>query len=136
MDTHAPVKSKTIIERPKVPWFDSELKSLKSQRRKAEGIWKRDKHRQSLQAYHQMRTRYVNSLNAKRTHFLADLISDARGDTKKLFTLVNGLCDKRLSNPLPPHDSLETLVNTFGTFFLEKINIHYFPLKILALYLV
>ena len=36
LDKHAPTKSKTIVARPLVPWFDNELKVLKSQRRTAE----------------------------------------------------------------------------------------------------
>ena len=38
LDRHAPIKSKTIVVGSLVPWFDDELKSLKSQRRKAELI--------------------------------------------------------------------------------------------------
>ena len=36
IDKHAPLKVKTIVERPTAPWFDGELKDLKSYRRRAE----------------------------------------------------------------------------------------------------
>ena len=36
LDRHAPIKTKIIVVRPLVPWFDDELKTLKSQRREAE----------------------------------------------------------------------------------------------------
>ena len=55
VDRHAPIKSKTIVVRPLVPWFDDELKSLKSQRRKAELIWRRDKNHETLLSFHRAR---------------------------------------------------------------------------------
>ena len=48
LDRHTPMKSKTIVVRPLVPWFGDELKSLKSQRRKAELVWRRSRNHETL----------------------------------------------------------------------------------------
>ena len=36
LDAHAPLRRKVIVTRPRVPWFNDELRSLKSKRRKLE----------------------------------------------------------------------------------------------------
>ena len=43
-------------------------------------------------------------------------------DLKKQFALVNILCDKKQSNSLPQHESVELLVSEFGNYFKDKIN--------------
>ena len=122
VDRHAPIKSKTIVVRPLVEWFDDELKSLKSQRRKAELIWRWDKNHETLLSFHRARNTYVNALNTKRTDHLSHLILEAKGDSKKLFALVNTLCSKKQSTPLPDDDSAVNLVNEFGNYFKDKID--------------
>ena len=122
LDRHAPIKSKTIVVRPLIPWFDDELKSLKSQRRKAELIWRRDINHETLLSFHRARNKYINALNTKQTYHLSHLILEAKGDSKKLFALINTLCGKKQSTPLPDHDSVENLVNEFGNFKKNKID--------------
>ena len=39
-DQHAPPRSKTIVTRPRVPWFTSTIKQAKRARRKAERKWR------------------------------------------------------------------------------------------------
>jgi len=122
LDKHAPIVSKTIVERQRLPWFDSELCDLKTSRRRAEDLWRKNKDPGSLVAFHQARNKYVHALHSKRTVYLSSLISDAGQDCKKLFNIVNTLCDKKHDNPLPEHDSLESLVSVFGFFFKDKID--------------
>ena len=43
IDRQAPLKSKVILERPRVPWFNNEIKEAKCKRRKAEQKWRRSK---------------------------------------------------------------------------------------------
>lgn len=107
LDRHTPTKSKTMVVRPLVPWFDNELKALLSQRRKAEVIWRLDKNHDTQLSFHRARNTYVNALNNKRTDHFSHYISEAKGDSKKLFALIKTLCDKKQSTQLPQHDSVE-----------------------------
>ena len=43
LDKHAPVMTKSFIERPKMAYFDRSLKEAKKDRRKAENEWRKDK---------------------------------------------------------------------------------------------
>ena len=121
LNRHAPMKYTTIVVRSLVPWFDDELKSLKSQRRKTELVWRRSRNHETLLSFHRATNRCVSALNNKRTAHLSQLVSDAKGDSNKLFALVNILCGKKQNTSLPDHDSVENLVNDFGKFFLRSI---------------
>ena len=124
LDRHAPLMSRKIVERPRVPWFTKELKELKIKRRnfKAESDWRKNKCEILLQLYQKARTTYVNALNSSRTSHFTDMISSAGNDAKKLFGIVNTLCNKSRDNPLPDHVSELALVNEFGQFFQDKIS--------------
>ncbi len=74
------------------------------------------------------RTAYTKQKNAvnnmiekeKRQHWLS-LVSEAKGDQKKLFSIVRTLTGDDRSNPLPPHSSESALANEFAEFFSNKI---------------
>ena len=43
LDKHAPLKTKTVVNRKQVPWFNSQMKAAIRVRRKAERIWRKSK---------------------------------------------------------------------------------------------
>ena len=47
---------------------------------------------------------------------------DLKGDNKKLYKLMAHLSGVRTDNPLPPHNSNESLANHFADYFLTKID--------------
>ena len=122
LDKHAPTQTKTMVVRPKVPWFDPSIKRLKQIRRRTERNWKRNKSDPNLRdLFHQARNSYSYHLHlAKKTHF-SNAINDASGDQKKLYNIIKSLTSVNHENPLPNHDSLLQLANDFGNFFIVKI---------------
>ena len=48
---------------------------------------------------------------------------DFKGDNKKLNKLMAHLSGARTDNPLPPHNSDESLANQFADYFITKIDI-------------
>ena len=58
---------------------------------------------------------------AKRKHY-GGLIEDCAGDSKKLFSIVNPVCNVH-TDALPPHDNPRRLANEFGEFFCRKISL-------------
>ena len=67
LDKHAPIRSKTVVDRPMLPWYDADLKLLKADRRRAEKAWRRDKNNDTLRTFHQARNIYTVTL--KERHF-------------------------------------------------------------------
>ena len=62
LEVHAPLVVKTIITRPRVPWYSDEMKAMKRRRRKAEKLWRRTKRQYDLM--------YFKSIKNKANHLM------------------------------------------------------------------
>ena len=85
LDRHAPLKTKTVRARPKVPWYTSEIAEAKRRRRKAERRWRRTRSQEDLLAFKKLKNHvtYI-STRAKRA-FYSDFVNDNSEDQGKLF---------------------------------------------------
>jgi hypothetical protein len=123
LNKHAPMMTKTMVVRPRVPWFSNTLRQLKAKRRKKERKILKTGLPVDREAYYAVRDNYSTLLNdAKRTHY-SGLIDQCAGDSRKLFSVVNSLCNDRSHNPLPPHEDPRHLANDLGEFFCKKIEL-------------
>ena len=117
---HAPIQTRTITVRPKIPWFNGDIKMAKQKRRQLERKW-----RQSwLTIYRDLfkdQRRHVNQLisSAKSTYYTAK-ITEAASDHKQLYNVVNALLIKPEAS-LPDGGSLEQLANRFSALFQDKV---------------
>ena len=94
IDKHAPECSRSITLRPNAPWFNDNLRAMKSQRRKLERKYLLTR----LEVHRQMYT-----------------------DNNQLFSMVDGLFKVKRLPPLPSHVSSRSLAEDFGEFFHSKI---------------
>ena len=65
VDSHAPVKTKTI-KIPKAPWFDVEYKNLRKKRRKAEKKYRKSFSEQDKQVYIDLRKQTTDLAYSKK----------------------------------------------------------------------
>ena len=121
LESHAPLKTKVIVVRPRVPWFSEELKRVKSKRRKKERKMLKTGNKCDRDTYRCVCNQYSALLKKAKGLYYTDLIDKCSGDTKKLFKVMNSLCKGNQTNPLPPHASPYQLANDFGDFFYKKI---------------
>ena len=122
LDKHAPVTSKTLSVHPKVPWFSPTIKNFKRERRKAERAWRSDMlNPVSHSKFQAARNRYRYSLLAAKCSFFSDVIIEAEGDQKKLYSIIKSLTAVNSDMPLPHHTSIQQLADDFGQFFIKKI---------------
>ena len=118
LDKFVPLKKRTMINRPNVPWFNDDIKQLKCQRRRLEkradlpGDWNN---------YHKVRNQYSAFLKSARVNYYSNLIDQCAGDSRKLFRVVNSLYRELLETALPEHTDSTKLANKFGTFFFKKL---------------
>ena len=117
---HAPVQTRTITVRPKVPWFSGEIKMAKQKRRQLERKWRQSRLTIYRDLFKEQR-RHVNQLisSAKSTYYTAK-ITEAASDHKQLYNVVNALLIKPEAS-LPDGGSLEQLANRFSAFFQDKV---------------
>ena len=114
-EKHAPLKTKTVVVRDKVPWYNNIIGEARRNRRKLERKWKTDKTNTTYQAYKTSKNK-VNTLisNAKNKYF-TELIKDAHRDQKRLFEIINGLLHRTKARKLPAGD-VSTLPEIFNNF--------------------
>ena len=112
-----------MINRPKVPWFNDDIKQLKRQRRRLEKRAVKTDLPGDWNNYHRVRNQYSAFLKSARVNYYSNLIDQCVGDCRKLFRVVNYLCREPLDTALPEHTDPTKLANEFGTFFLKKVEI-------------
>ena len=123
LDKFAPLKTRTMINCPKVPCFNDDIKRLKRQRRRLEKRAMKNDLPGDGNNYHKVRNQYSAFLKSARVNFYSNLIDQCAGDSRKLFRLVNSLCREPLETTRPKHTDPTKLANEFGTFFRKKIEI-------------
>ena len=123
LEKHAPIQKKVVVVKPRIPWFNEELKRIKAKRRKLEKAILRSKCQSDREAYHCVRNRYTASLyNAKRKYY-SELIDQCSGDSQKLFKVVTSLCNTSQEDSFPPHDNSHKLAENFADYFCRKIEL-------------
>ena len=78
LEKHAPVQKKAVVVRPRIPWFNEELKRIKAKRRKLEKVMLRSKCQSDKEAYHRARNRYTASLNNAKRKTTLNLLTNVQ----------------------------------------------------------
>ena len=94
LDKHAPLITRSIKERPRVPWFNEEINMAKRERRKAEKRWRRTRLDSDLVAFKVKRKAATALMNKARRKFCTNFIEENSGDQKKLFAASNHLLNR------------------------------------------
>ena len=99
LNQFAPIKNRLVRDRSPKPWFNSEINVARKAYRKSHAIWSMTHMNESWIAVKKSRNAYVNQLNKAKRSYYSELISNAKGDTQKLFNTVNGLTNRVKANP-------------------------------------
>ena len=121
LDKHAPLITRSIKERPRVPWFNEEIKMAKRERRKAEKKWRRTKLYTDLAAFKIKRNATTALMNKARREFYTNFIEENSKDQKKLFAASNRLLNRGSADCLPPTIDKAQFAEDIGKFFIQKI---------------
>ena len=122
MDKLAPVKTKTVSNKPKLPWFNDNLACKIRKRKQLEKIW--HKERTNTNNYHQFYTQYCkvsNMLSLAKKDFYKATLNENKHNYKKIFGICNTLLGRSQELPLPSCNSNKELANDFNTCFTDKI---------------
>ena len=129
VEKHAPEVTKQVKIVNNAPWFDSEFKELRKQRRKAEKMFHRTGNLKDKETFKQLRKQTTALASKKKQEFYVSKIRNANNKPKMLFKVINTLKDSERVTVLPKASSDTLLANNFQQYFKEKIsNIrHSFP---------
>ena len=122
IESHAPLKTKTIVSRPTVPWYNDGIHKAKLLRRKAERKWKETKRETDFQLFKKRRNHVTHLLNETKRKFLTDFVEDNSSDQRRLSRATRRLLGKNDSTlSFPDYDDKSLLVNDIARFFARKI---------------
>ena len=122
LDKHAPLMTRTIVQRPRVPWFSQEIREAKRQRRKAEKRWRNSRLDSDLAVFKAKRNFTTRLMNKARREFYSNFIDENGGDQKKLFRASQRLFNGTVDDGLPPNVDSRTFSNDLGKYFVQKID--------------
>ena len=114
-DRHAPLKTKTVQARPKLPWYTSEIAEAKRRRRKAERKWRRTRSQEDLLAFKKFKNRDVTYISTRpKRAFYSDFVNDNSEDQGKLFRAIRSLSLPRNELCFPEYTDNSILANDIG----------------------
>ena len=121
LDRHAPLRARRVTDRPSAPWMTAEIKSLKSEKRRAERRWRKS----GLPDHKLLFKTLVSKLNflickSKKLYYESKII--AATTSKQLFTFVSDMYGKGNVTVLPSNIPLSELPEKFNNFFISKIS--------------
>ena len=114
LNKHAPELTKTIIERPRVPWFNEQIRSAKRDRSTKERIWRTSKLDSNRASFLKARNNVSHLIEKARTAHYEDFVSENSDNQRSLFKAANVLLGAPKLELLPPHSSAAQLANDLG----------------------
>ncbi|VDI79046.1 Hypothetical predicted protein [Mytilus galloprovincialis] len=120
LEKHAPIQSKTITLRPNTEWHASELRTAKTERRKAEPKMRKIKLEVHKQLYKEQCIKTHKLLLKCRTDYYSDKILEIGCDQKKLLNLTNKLMGNTKTIVLPSRECDKDISKRFGDYFLNE----------------
>ena len=121
IDIHAPARNKTILLRPRAPWFTYDLSLEKRKKRRLERRYRNTGITEDALLFKEQSARYCQLLSTTRETFYNSKMVENAGDQKALFSVVNKLLHRKSETHLPAYDNLNELTNRFANFFINKI---------------
>ena len=119
-DRHAPLRARSVSQRPSAPWLTGELKSLKAEKRRAERQWLRTGLPQHKLAYRQILSKFKKLVSeAKRLYYESKILAST--SSRYLFQFVSEMYGNGKKCILPNNVSLEKMPEMFNEFFISKI---------------
>ena len=130
LDSHAPLKTKTITLRPTALWYTEELRSEKKKRRALERRWRSSKRKCDYSRFKEQCLR-VNALIKKtKLDYYSGIIQEGSNNPRTLFSTVNKVLPNRASAETPPSSKHESRHQTMECRLYQKYMLSYIKLII------
>ncbi|KAK7912672.1 hypothetical protein WMY93_012883 [Mugilogobius chulae] len=119
LDTHAPLKSRTVTFTRPAPWYTTKLRDMKRSGRVLERACKTSDLTVHKLAYREHQRSYAKALTTARLEHYSTIINNNPGNSKKLFSTIKHLLQPQISSYYTPS---VTNCNQFLDFFTTKID--------------
>ena len=120
INIHAPVKTKKVSNRRRLPWFTDEIAAAIRLRRRLEKCWKRDKtSNEKYEQFHKQWRTVSNLMDLAECKFFLNKIIENKSNYKEVYNVCNQLLGRNKDLPLPPNCTNKELADRFNTFFID-----------------
>ena len=96
LDIHAPIKTKTVVQRPHTPWIDPEILQAKRERSRLERCWRRWKSPFDRKKFRAQCNSVRSLISKAKSSFLSNLVTESSTNPRTLWKTLMHL-------PLPTH---------------------------------
>lgn len=119
LDTHAPLKTRTVSFSHSAPWFTDELRKMKAGGRAIERRVRSTGLVVHKLAYKHHQKAYAAAIKQARSIYYSNIINNSPGNSKQLFSTINHLLNPKNQTHTEP---TAELCNRFLVFFKDKID--------------
>ena len=117
----APLTTKSLIVRRKVPWFTCKVKDQKRKLRKSKKRWRKNRSEENWMNLKLDCTKYNTILKSLKVKSIREKVTECEHNIKNMDRLINNITWRMVEIPMPKSDSDDTLANDFINFFMDKI---------------
>ena len=121
LNNHAPLRTKTVKQRPVAPWFGNDIAVEKTKRRRLERRRRLTNNSADRDLYLNQRKLVKDMINSAKMRYYTSLIEDSVSDQNKLFRTIDQLLHRKSMKLYPSWSSVSELANRFANFFDGKI---------------
>jgi len=121
LEKHAPWKSVRYNNRKKLPYYTNEIREQKKLRSKYESKWRKNKTIGNLIAYKNQAKIAARLLKISKRRYYRKIINENATKPKKLWSILNSVCNRKNQLILPTSISDSVLAKGFSEFFINKI---------------
>ena len=123
LDKHAPLKTRSFVVRPKLPWFNGSVKEAKKAKKRAEKKWRSSKNKSDKENFKSKRNEYLCLLNTAKQKYYSDKIEESQGDQRTLFKIVKSIMKPEDRVKYSASSSTKNLTDEFNEYFIMKIDL-------------
>ena len=123
LDKHAPIKTKSVSQKPPAPWMTAEIIKSKQRRRYLERVWRKSRSSLDRSCYTRKCHQCNREMSKAKSHYYENMVSTNSATPKQLWECINKILHRRPAPSLPTRASIKSLCNSFSSHFKDKISV-------------
>ena len=121
LNTHAPLKTKSVSPKLPNPWITPAIQAAKRTRRYLDRVWRKSRFPSDRSKYAKQAHLSNSMMERARRKHIANYIHENENDAGKLWRAVNSVLHRAPNTSMPSTSDITTLCHSFSTFFVNKI---------------
>ena len=120
LEKHAPLKTIVVTDRPSTPWYTQEVRHAKTLCRKYERQWRNTRLTVHRELYNSQKWLLRTLRDNAKAEYIERKLKESTS-SRDTFAVLNTLLHKSTEHPLPAHNNLSDLTESFASYFGDKV---------------